>query len=603
MDNGQSIFHRSFYREIILILTMSCYAAVWCQAQSAPRPNVLLIMADDMGFGDIRMAGNSQINTPNLDQLSTESVNFTNFYVSPVCAPTRASLLTGKYAQRVGVLSVTNGYETLNPEARTMGEIFTDAGYRTGLFGKWHLGENYPSLPNAQGFGQFVGFRSGHFDDYFDPLLERNGEPHPTKGYITDVLTDEAIGFIKESKNGEPFLCYLPFNAPHTPLDVPDEYLKKYQNKGLDERVARVYAMIENLDANVGRLMNFLQESGLDKNTIVILLSDNGPITKFRGGPADWRFNAGLRDQKFTVYEGGIRTRFFARWPGHFVPDRTVDLIAAHIDVLPTLLDLCEIQPTNSLDGVSLKPLLTEKKPQWFERTLFLNYSLQTLRQPAPYPGGIARTQRYKMVDGKELYDLEKDPGEKKNLASSLPQVLVELDQQYRAWWRALFPDSAFSIRPIPVVGYDEARTVRLTPHVGRVRGGLEYTGFRGMYGKETTGVHPSGVDGDWIAHWLSTDDAIAWDIQVVQAGAYDILLDLRCPGGSEGSLVRVSIGDKYVEKAVPAADQKTGEWTRVEWGRVTLDPGRYKLSVQASRLAKGEALELGSIIMGKQPK
>ena len=583
------------------LFVLLCLAFSGSQAQRTERPNVLLIMADDMGFGDIRMAGNPNIHTPNLDQLSAESTNFTNFYVSPVCAPTRASLLTGKYAQRVGVLSVTNGYETLNPEANTLAEAMTAAGYRTGLFGKWHLGENYPSLPNAQGFQEFVGFRTGHFDNYFDPVLERNGEPHPTKGYITDVLTDEVINFIKQSQNGEPFFCYLPYNAPHTPLDVPEEYLKKYQNKGLGERVERVYAMMENLDANVGFLLNFLHESGLEKNTIVIFLSDNGPIDKFRGGPEDWRFNAGLRDQKFTVYEGGIRTRFFARWPGHFVPNRTVEVIAAHIDVMPTLLDLCEIQPTNSLDGVSLKPLLTEAKPRWFERTLFLNYSLQTLQQPAPYPGGIARIQRYKMVDGKELYDLEKDPGEKKNLAPNLPQLLTDLDQQYRAWWRSLFPDGTYTIRPIPV-GYDQSPTVRITPHLGRVQGGLEYTGFRGLYGKEKTGIHPSGVDGDWLAHWLTTEDGVTWNIEIMQPGSYEVTLNLRCPPGNEGSLVRVSIGEKYLDRKVPVAETKIGEWREVSWGSLQLTPGKYKLNIRAVGVAGRKVMELGSVVMSFTP-
>ncbi len=591
------VFRKFFRKGIAPLFVLMALLGHPGYAQQKPRPNVLLIMADDMGFGDIRMAGNPDIYTPNLDALSAESVNFTNFYVSPVCAPTRASLLTGKYAQRVGVLSVTNGYETLNPEAVTLAETMGAAGYRTGLFGKWHLGENYPSLPNAQGFRQFVGFRTGHFGDYFDAVLERNGEPYPTKGYITDVLTDEAITFMRNSIMAEPFLCYLPFNAPHTPLDVPDKYLARYRNKGLGERVERIYAMMENLDENVGRLLAFLQDSGLAENTIVMFLSDNGPIDKYKAKPEEWRFNAGLRDQKFTVYEGGIRTRFFTRWPGHFVPNRTVDIIAAHIDVMPTLLDLCEVQPATSLDGLSLKPLLTEKKPKWFERTLFLNYSLQTLKTPAPYPGGIARTQRYKMVDGRELYDLEKDAGEKTNLDESLPKVLAELDQQYRAWWSSLFPRGTYAIRPIQV-GHDRAKAVRITPHLGRVQGGLEYTGFRGLYGKGRIGTHPNGVDGDWLAHWLSTDDAVRWTIEVVEAGAYEVALNLRCPPGSESSIVRVSIGGQCLDRKIPAVYTEIGEFEEVSWGSLRLSPGKYQLSVQATEVAGREVMALGSVVL-----
>ncbi|NJO01242.1 MAG: sulfatase-like hydrolase/transferase [Bacteroidia bacterium] len=189
----------------------------------------------------------------------------------------------------------------------TLAEMLKAAGYRTGIFGKWHLGENYPSLPNAQGFDEYIGFRTGHFDDYFDPVLEHNGQPYPTQGYITNVLTDEAIRFMQNSQS-QPFFCYLPYNAPHTPLDVPDSYLKKYTDQGLSERTARIYAMVANMDDNIGKLINFLQSAGLYENTIVMYLSDNGPIDGYRAKPEMWRYNDGLRDQKFSVYEGGIRT-------------------------------------------------------------------------------------------------------------------------------------------------------------------------------------------------------------------------------------------------------------------------------------------------------
>lgn len=228
------------------------------------------------------------------------------------------------------------------------------------------------------------------------------------------------------SGTGKPFFCYLPLNAPHTPLDVPDSYLKRFQESDLTERVARVYAMIANIDDNVGRLLNYLEKSNQLKNTIVIYMSDNGPVTVSRKKPSSqWRYNAGLRDQKFTVYEGGIRTHFFISWPGRF-KETSVKTVAAQIDILPTPLDLCEVPLTGKIkmDGRSLKPLLTSANAPWQDRIIFLKYSWKTLEEPAPYPGGIARNQRYKMVDGKELYDLENDPGEKillpKNLISFL---------------------------------------------------------------------------------------------------------------------------------------------------------------------------------------
>jgi arylsulfatase A-like enzyme len=377
------------------------------------RPNVLLIMTDDQGYGDISLHGNPLLKTPHLDRLAAQSVEFKNFYVAPVCAPTRASLLTGRYHQRTGVRSVTNGHETMAADETTLAEVLKANGYATALFGKWHLGEYYPQVAHAQGFDKFIGFRTGHTDDYFDALLERNGQPYQTRGYITDALTDEAIKFIRDHRQ-RPFFAYVPYNAPHTPLQAPESYLTKFRELKLPERTAYVYAMLQNLDDNIGRLLAELENLNLADDTLVIFLSDNGII--WGRNEADRRYNAGLRDQKFTVYEGGVRVPFFLRAPGRSqqkMAGRVVEKIAAHIDVLPTILDYCGVRvPANlKVDGLSLRPLIESEAGAWPERRLFMNYSLQTLEKPAPYPGGFARTERYKMVNGTELYDLTSDPG------------------------------------------------------------------------------------------------------------------------------------------------------------------------------------------------
>ena len=307
-------------------------------------PNILLLLTDDMGYGDVSLAGNAHISTAHLDALANESVNFKYFYVSPVCAPTRASLLTGCYHQRVGVRSVTNGFETLDSEAITLAEILQKNNYKTGIFGKWHLGEYYPSLPNAQGFDEYLGFRTGHTNEYDNAILEHNGKPQKTDGYITDVLTHEAIEFMETSGNeDQPFFCYLAYNAPHTPLIIDSTYYRKYLEKGLDERTARIYGMIENIDDNIGKLMTFLSEQMLSQNTIIIFMSDNGPISGWKVPQEKMRYNAGLRDQKFSIYEGGIRTQAYWKWEGQW-PSRIVDhTLAAHIDVMPTVLSLLNI--------------------------------------------------------------------------------------------------------------------------------------------------------------------------------------------------------------------------------------------------------------------
>ncbi len=593
-------FYRSGIQEtarIIFVLLFVTLCPNWtCSAQS--KPNVLLIMVDDMGYGDLRSGGNSDINTPNLDRLFSESTSFTNFYVSPVCAPTRASLLTGRYHQRTGVRSVTNGYETINPEEVTMAEVFSQHEYRTGLFGKWHLGENYPSLPNAQGFQEYIGFRTGHTDKYFDAILEHNGKPYQTKGYISDALTDEAIKFMNEGK--QPFLCYLPYNAPHTPLDVPAKYLKKYLGKELKERVARIYAMMENLDWNIGRLLDNLTHKNLEKNTIVVFMSDNGPIGSFMGPPETWRYNAGLRDQKFTIYEGGIRSRFFLRWTDVFEP-KQIKNITAHIDVLPTLMDLCKVNgKTLPLDGRSLMPLLGNlPQTQWPERMLFMNYSLQGLDSTDPYPGGMARTERYKMINGVELYDIDKDPGEKENIADKMPGVLATMDTAYRKWMKETLPGDTFRVRPVEA-GHKKQKEVIITPHLGRACGSLKFTGFRGLHSEEKRiGVHPNGVDGDWITNFTSGGDTITWHVKVLKKDTYSISANIHSVAAQNARLVACADKQCISMQINNTTETAPGKWEKVDIGEMILLPGVYRLSVSGSKqITTQNELAIGSVIL-----
>ena len=254
------------------------------QNTDSTSPNILLILTDDMGYGDVGISGNTIIKTPNLDKLGARSVRFRNFYVSPVCAPTRASLLTGRYHQRTGVRSVTNGYETMDPDEITIAEILKEHNYRTGIFGKWHLGEYYPSVPNAQGFDEYLGFRTGHTDFYFDPTLEHNGQPVELSGHITEILSINALEFMTEESQ-KPFFCYLAYNAPHTPLQVDSSWWDPYASLGIKERNARIYGMVEQLDSSIGGIIDSLNKKGLLDNTIVIFMSDNGPINGWKVPP------------------------------------------------------------------------------------------------------------------------------------------------------------------------------------------------------------------------------------------------------------------------------------------------------------------------------
>ena len=451
-------------------------SAAKSQSSRAKRPNVLLIMTDDQGYGDNAFNGNPILRTPSLDKLARESVRLSRFYVSPLCAPTRSSLLTGRYHLRTGVWGVTGGRETMRADEMTIAEALKGAGYRTGLVGKWHLGEHYPCVPHSQGFDEFVGFRLGHWNRYIDPPLERNGKPIETKGYISDVFTDEAIAFI-DRRQSDPFFLYLAYNAPHSPYIVPDQYYDRFEGKGLTVPVASTYAMVENLDRNIGRILAHLDKTGLANDTIVVFLCDNGPT----GGP---RFNAGLRATKGTVYEGGVRSPLWVRWTRRLTP-KVIDATAAHIDIYPTLLDLCGVpRPAGpAIDGVSLAPAITgpAKVP---ERMLFFHNAGNRIRSPFP---GAVREGRWSLVNGKELYDLEKDPAEQNDVASANPEVTTRLRSAYQKWFDEAAEQCGFRQPAIPV-GHAEENPVWLPATRAKLNGGLKYFGVHGYAHDWATG-------------------------------------------------------------------------------------------------------------------
>ncbi len=415
-------------------------------------PNIILILTDDQGHGDIGVHGNDKIRTPNLDRFAREGIEFSRLYTSPVCSPTRAALMTGRYYYRTGVIHTSRGGAKMHGDEVTGAERLRATGYRTGIFGKWHLGDTYPMRPQDQGFDEVLIHKSGGIgtgpdspSNYFNPRLWHNGVAHLTSGYCTDVFFEAASAFI-EARRAEPFFVYLPTNAPHAPLDVPDGYVEPYRKMGLDDTTARVYAMVQNIDDNIGKLLQRLEALGLRDDTVVMFLSDNGAQQE--------RFNAGLRGRKGWTYEGGIRSNAFVQWPGHWQGGRKIDRIAADIDVVPTLLDVAGVPRPEppELDGVSLVPLLSGRADagSWPERTLFAQ-SHRGL-EPKLFQNAAAITQRWKLVatpgtfnaedlvtsatDPKmELYDIEADPAESHDRAREEPQRLTALRAEYERWF------------------------------------------------------------------------------------------------------------------------------------------------------------------------
>ncbi len=412
------------------------------------RPNIIVILTDDQGYGDAGIHGNDAIRTPHLDRFAREGIEMTRFYVSPVCAPTRASLMTGRYYYRSGVIHTSRGGAKMHGGEATVAERLQAAGYRTAIFGKWHLGDNYPLRPMDQGFEESLVHKAGGIDqnpnpetnDYFDDVVLRNGEPVETQGYCTDAFF-AAAGAFAESADPRPFFIYLPTNAPHTPLLVAEEYWRPYVEQGLDETTAKVYGMVENIDDNLGRLLAALENGDRRGNTLIVFLSDNGP--------QQMRYTAGLRGRKSMVYEGGIRALSFWQWPDRWQDPERIAAPAAHIDVAPTLLAAAGAQPQGpAFDGANLLPLLDGGAGPP-ERRLF--FQCHRGLAPTLYRNAAVVTQRYKLVMSPEafsaeawaaeaqpspaLYDLAEDPGEQRDIAAAQPEMLAELKSAYEAWF------------------------------------------------------------------------------------------------------------------------------------------------------------------------
>jgi arylsulfatase A-like enzyme len=436
-------------------------------------PNIIFILTDDQGYGDLGCHGNPYIKTPNLDRLHDESVRFTDHHASPTCSPTRASLMTGRHEFKSGVTHTIQERERLSLKAATVAQVLKSAGYATGIFGKWHLGDAAPYQPNRRGFDEVFIHGCGGIgqvypgtcgdapgNTYFSPAILHNGTFVKTDGYCTDVFFGQATRWLAEKRKGHaPFFAYITPNAPHVPLDCPPEYEARYESANLPAQAKKFYGMITNIDDNVGRLLGRLKEWGLERNTLVIFMNDNGGTAGVKV------FNAGMRGQKGTPYQGGTRAAGFFRWPGTFQP-ADVEALTAHIDFFPTFAELAgaRIPGGLKLDGRSLVPLLENPKAEWPDRYLFTHCGRWEKGQAAEskYAKCSVRTARFNMVSigpakQWELYDIKSDPGETTNVAGQHPDVVQRIDAAYDQWWDEVLPclENEDAIPP-PVNPYKE---------------------------------------------------------------------------------------------------------------------------------------------------
>ncbi|MDB4459085.1 arylsulfatase [bacterium] len=524
---------------------------------AAKQPNVILVMTDDQGYGDLSCHGNPDIQTPHLDTLHGESVRFTDFHVDPTCAPTRAALITGRYSLSTGVWHTIAGRSFLHPEEVTIANVMQGGGYTTGMFGKWHLGDNFPCRPNDRGFDTAIYHGGGGVgqtpdlwgNDYFDDRYFHNGKATQYKGYCTDIFFDEAMNFMGEAKD-KPFFCYLLPNAPHGPYNVADEYSKPFREKGFSKDRSNFYGMLVNIDENMGRLEKFLQKEGLRENTIVIFMTDNGTAGPWYPKEGN-DHSAGLRGIKGSIYEGGHRVPFFVRWPeGKIGGGHDVTQLAAHIDVLPTLADLCGVKPMKGpkLHGKSLAPLLRDPKAEWKGRNLIVNN--QRIAEPKKYKDFVVMSGNWRLVGKEELYDLRKDQGQTKNLAAKRANVVKRLTKVYEKWWKQT-SGRAGTLVPI-TVGANEENPAFLTAH--------DWHATKIPWHQDVVAKAPA-----FNGHW---------EIDVAKAGNYRITL-LERPTEANFAInatnATLKVGDQSITKKIPSGSKQISFSIKLKAGRTQL--------------------------------
>ncbi len=516
---------------LLAALTGACVAP-----ESPPRPNVVLFLADDQGWGDLSVNGNASVRTPNIDALAREGAAFTHFFVSPVCSPTRAELLTGRHHVRSGVYATTAGGERIDLDETTLAEIFRDAGYATAAFGKWHNGSQPPYHPNARGFDEFYGFTSGHWGNYFDPPLDHNGRVVQGNGYVTDDFTERAIRFI-ENHRTEPFLVWVAYNTPHSPMQVPDRWWDRFAGNPISQRhrdpekeslahTRAALAMTENIDWNVGRVTSRLAALDLTDNTIVVYLTDNGPN--------GWRWNDGLKGRKGSTDEGGVRSPLFIRWPRSIEAGTTVDRIAGAIDLLATLADLAGIahDTAHPVDGLSLKPLVVAEPESvaWPDRHLVNHWRGRT----------SIRGQRYRLDHEGQLFDMAFDPGQQTDIAMEQPRAAARLTAVREAFLSDVLPElPEHDTRPIPI-GHPEHEYTHLPARDGIASGGIHHSS---RYRNDS-----------YFSNWTSTEDVITWNVEVLVDGRFEAVLYATCAEADTGSLVELRLGDQTVAGRITEA-------------------------------------------------
>lgn len=569
------------------------------------RPNVVVFLADDAGWGDYSHNGNRMIATPHIDRIASEGAVVDRFFVCPVCSPTRAEFLTGRYHPRGGVRGVSTGEERLNLDERTIADALSAAGYATGAFGKWHNGSQWPCHPMARGFAEYFGHTSGHWGEYFDAPLEHNGRMIATSGYIVDVCTDQALRFIDQHQ-AQPFFCYVPFTTPHSPWAAPAEDWARFKDLPITQSATAAkqevaqetrcaLAMVENQDRNVGRVLQRLEALNLRDDTIVLYFSDNGPNSH--------RWTGGMKGKKGSTDEGGIRSPLFIRWPGKIPAGTVVQPIAAAIDLLPTLLALTGVQRVGDkpLDGRDLSPLLRGEQKAWPERLLFTTWA-----------GKVSvRTQSHRLDGGGQLYDMVADPAQTTPRNVQEPELAQRLQAAVTAWRTEVFADLPAKVAGRSVdqraiaVGHPQFPITMLPARDGEPLGGVKRSS--------------AAPNCSYFVNWTKPTDAMVWNISVVTAGRYQVVIDYTCPEADVGSAIAVRFADAALNGNVapgwdpplntnqdtiprPSAESQMKPFKPLDLGVITLPAGTGELRLTAITIPGRSVMDVRRVTLTLLP-
>lgn len=559
-------------------------------------PNIIVMLSDDQGWGDLGFTGNTFVQTPNIDRIAHEGTILENFYVCPVSSPTRAEFLTGRYHVRSCVNSTTGGGERFNLGEKTIAEYFREAGYATSLFGKWHSGTQYPYHPNARGFEEFYGFCSGHWGNYWNPVLEHNGEIISGEGFIIDDLTDKALDYIRDHKE-HPFFMFLSYNTPHSPMQVPDSWWNRVKDRTLSQRATfpeqedttftkAALALAENLDWNIGRVLSLLHSLDLEQETIVIYFSDNGPNS--------FRWNGGMKGRKGSTDEGGVRSPFCIRWPGHIRKGAVETQLSGAIDLIPTLLGLAGIEytPLRKLDGIDWGQRLLDEKAPAIDRVLY------------SYWGGKTSVRiSYYLLDAEDhLYKTDIDREQRKDVSDKEPEIYERM-KRYSNWFKdellADFPKK--DTRPF-IIGHPRETYSKLPARDARISGPIE-----------RSNRYPNC---SYFTNWKSPEAEISWNVEVEESGLFEAFIYYTCDKRNIGSTFELRT-DRDAENLVFTLDQVNDQpmlgadldrvlreesyvkgFAPCSVGTIPLSKGTATLSLQAKTIRNEEAMNFWMLVL-----